>query len=459
VAADARAISPFLGNKGFNCLGFRESIMINSIMWKEIARNIFLVYNDFSEGVVFSPLQGKFFSSDGDALDVVNEYIRLGNPDNHIFHDVLNEAGFLVHVDEPLSVVEKLYQPTEVMISLSNSCNLRCVYCYAETGGKSQTLSWKNIVQTISQLFRYAVEFQRETVEICFHGTGETFVKWNVLVKAVNLAKTIKPQNIDLDFSVVTNGTLINDKRAVFLAENNFFVTLSLDGLEDIQNLQRPKINGKGSFDDAITGLKALLNAGVQVGIRTTVTGDNQETMPDFVKYCIELGCKNITLMPFSAVGRGADGIAPLNKEIFVRKFLEAQKIAKQFGIKLRMPGGEIAKVRSSICGACGRNCEITPEGDISCCSRVTKKDDPLSKIFFVGQVTELGFRIDQEKVNALTELNLYSYKECADCYIKYQCSGGCHYDRLSFNGMPTNWCEIAREVVWHELRDLAVTE
>jgi len=432
--------------------------MGNLLSWKEIRKNVFFIYNNSSEGIVYSPLQGKFFSADGDCIDVVNDYIKLGNPVDHEFHNTLDEAELLTPVIEPEVIRGKPYQPSEVMISLSNSCNLRCIYCYAETGSEIKTLPWASIVQTISQLFKYAVEFNRKTVEITFHGTGETFVKWETLVKTVDLALSIKPKNVDVDFSIVTNGTLVNTERANFLAKHNFFITLSIDGLSEIQNRQRPKANGDGSFDDSINGLKLLLKAGIRVAIRSTITGDNQREMPEFVRYCIELGCKNITLMPFSAVGRGVDGITPLDKDIFVKNFLDAQKIASDFRVNLRMPGAEISKSRISICGACGKNCEVTPSGDISCCSRVTKKDDPLSKVFFIGKVTEQGFYIDQDKVDELVDLNIYSYQECSVCFAKYQCSGGCHHDRLFFGKMPAIWCDIARELLWHELRDLAVT-
>lgn len=433
--------------------------MENLLQWQEFRKNIFFIQNNSREGIIYSPLQGKFFSADDDAIDVVNDYIELGNPSDHVFHEVLKDAEFFNPITEPKVLIGKPYQPSEVMISLSNSCNLRCTYCYAETGNKIQVLPWESIVQTISQLYKYAIEFKRETVEITFHGTGETFVKWETLVKTVSYAVATKPESVDLDFSIVTNGTLINRERAKFLSEHNFFITLSLDGLSNTQNKQRPNANGKGSFDDAINGLKILLDAGIRVAIRSTITGDNQGEMPEFVRYCIGLGCKNIALMPFSAVGRGADGITPLDKDIFIEKFLDAQKIAGEFGVNLRMPGAEIEKSRISICGAGGKNCEVTPTGDISCCSRVTKKEDPLSNVFFIGKVSEQGFIIDQDKVNELNNLNLYSYQDCADCFVKYQCSGGCHHDRLSFGGMPVIWCEIARELVWHELRDLAVNQ
>ena len=39
-------------------------------------KNLFYVHNNNGEGIIYSPIQGKFFTADGDAQSVVDEYIN-----------------------------------------------------------------------------------------------------------------------------------------------------------------------------------------------------------------------------------------------------------------------------------------------------------------------------------------------------------------------------------------------
>lgn len=435
--------------------------MAKGLMWSEVHKNVFFITNDQGEGVIYSPLQGKFFSADSESQEIVREYIEMGAPKDHYFQNVLDEAEISITQENPETPKNFPYKPTGIMLSLSNLCNLRCVYCYAEAGRiQPKTLAENVINQSIKKIFEYAVETNEKTVEIAFHGTGETLVKWNDFVKAVSFSKSIKPEQVEIEFSLVTNGTLLDVDKATFLANHSFFVSLSMDGIQTVQDKQRPTASGKGSFDNVINGIKALVRADVAFVVRSTITGDNINDMPEFVQLCADLGVKQISLMPFSAVGSGATaGITPLDAKLYVDNYLKSKEIAKRNDIHLSMAGTQIDKVNTYFCGVIGSNCVVTPEGQISTCSRITKASDSLASKFIIGEVNKSGFSIDEAKANELIHLNLYSYNYCQTCFAKYVCTGGCPHDRLSSNNnmMPAHWCEIVRNVVWHEIRDLAI--
>ena len=44
-----------------------------------------------------------------------------------------------------------------------------------------------------------------------------------------------------------------------YMVENNFRISISLDGGKEIQNKQRPLVNGKDSFYEATKNLEYLL--------------------------------------------------------------------------------------------------------------------------------------------------------------------------------------------------------
>ena len=164
--------------------------------------------------------------------------------------------------------------------------------------------------------------------------------------------------------------------------------------------------------------------------------------------------------MPFSAVGRGAKDVPQLTAKMYVENYLKSKKVAKELGINVSMAGTDVSEISSYYCDAVGYNCVITPEGDISNCSRVTNVNDPLAKVFIVGKITKSDFVINQDRVDFLANFNLYSYRQCGNCFARYVCSGGCPNDRLSFgNEMPSLWCEIVKTLIWHEIRELALAQ
>lgn len=423
-------------------------------------KNLFYVHNNNGEGIIYSPIQGKFFTADGDAQSVVDEYINGENKTNQEFYDALMQAGMWEEKEEPEAPEKMLYKPTTIMLSLSNLCNLRCVYCYAEAGNSTRVLSWGFITQAIQAMFNNAIDTKAQKVELFFHGTGETLVLWKTFKDSVQYALSHKPDSIEILFSVVTNGTLLDSEKVEFLARNDFAVTLSMDGVQSIQDKQRPSANGKGSYADVVKGIRLLVDSDIPFIVRPTVTGESVELMSDFVQMCADLGCSEISFMPFSAVGRGAHGVSQLSAEAYIRNYLKAKKLAKELGISVEMAGTDASEISSYYCDAVGYNCVVTPEGDISNCSRVTNINDPLANIFFVGNITETGFHIDQGKVDELINHNLYNYPQCKDCFAKFICSGGCPHDRLSSgNEMASTWCEIIKNLVWYEIRELALAQ
>jgi len=426
----------------------------------ELSKGVFYVFNEHGEGLIYSPLQGKFFSADGDSQSIVNDFISSGKPSQHEFYTILSDSELLAGKREPEKPEKTIYRPTALMLSLSNQCNLRCVYCYANAGNSSKILSWNLITKSIDTMFTNAIETNKENIEVCFHGTGETLVRWETFRKTVNYVLSKKPEAIRVDFSLVTNGTLLDDERIKFLVANNFIITLSMDGTQPVQDKQRPSADGKGSYDDVIKGMKLLVDAKIDFIVRSTITSENIDLMSEFVILCAGLGCPEISFLPFSAVGRGATDLSQVTPHSFIENYLLAKKKGRELGITVSMVGTNISEISSYYCDAVGYNCVISPEGDISACSRVTSADDSLASVFIIGNVTESGLIVNQEKINSLANFNLYSYPECNDCFAKYVCSGGCPHDRLSFeNKMSSTWCEIVKNLVWHEVRELAISQ
>lgn len=146
----------------------------------------------------------------------------------------------------------KWLRPT---ISVTNSCNLSCKYCYLEASPK------KKSTLTISQI--------KEIVDlVTLHGaeeikwTGGEIVTYNHLNEAIDYAF-----NKGIKSTIFTNGTLINKK---FLDRNSNMIksiAISIDGPQDITDFYR----GKGTFSKVIKSLVLIEKYNIPITIMATI--------------------------------------------------------------------------------------------------------------------------------------------------------------------------------------------
>jgi uncharacterized protein len=380
---------------------------------------------------------------------LAKEYIEKGK-ENELY-DYLFENGFFERAELPKTMEGRKHSPTEVYLSLTSGCNFACTYCYARAGETNEVLSWDKIVQSIDQVYRNARNNQEKEIEVTFHGTGEATVRWETLVDAVKYTLQKLPQGWHVYFSLVTNSALLDDEKVKFLKDNDFDVTVSMDGLEKWQNLQRPYRDGRGTFKDVVSAIRLLVKYDVDFGIRSTITGLNQGEMIEFVRFCAELGCKKIYLVPVSIAGRGESGTLQVDAESFIKDYVYLLDVSEEWGIEVHTPSDDISRSSAGFCDADGSIFAVLPDGSISSCTRVTREEDPLSDMFFIGEVKDEGITLFLKKIEKLRELNVYSFKECEGCFAKFVCSGGCHADRFS-QGISEEACMITKFVVWSNL-------
>ena len=138
---------------------------------------------------------------------------------------------------------------------LTENCNLRCTYCF-ETGTRCVTkyMSEETAFKMVDFLFEEARRSKTErnpqgdNVRITFFG-GEPCLCPEMMTKILRygLAKE-KETGIPVRFSLITNGTIYNDKVEAFLEEwytstRRIDIQVSMDGTPEIQDINRPCAN------------------------------------------------------------------------------------------------------------------------------------------------------------------------------------------------------------------------
>lgn len=148
-------------------------------------------------------------------------------------------------------------------LEVTEDCNFRCKYCvYNEDhpdyrGFSKSKMSW--------DIGKKAIDFfmknsdKNELVYIGFYG-GEPLMNYPLIKKSIKYLKE-NYSNREISYSMTTNGSLINQEVANYLVENDFVVTVSIDGPKEIHDENRVFSNGNGTFETAIRGIKNLEEA------------------------------------------------------------------------------------------------------------------------------------------------------------------------------------------------------
>jgi SynChlorMet cassette radical SAM/SPASM protein ScmF len=108
-----------------------------------------------------------------------------------------------------------------------------------------------------------------------------------------------------LDIKIETNGTLIDDDLAGFLKQSSHvsFISVSVDGADAETHDALRGVHG--SYERAIAGIKALVEAGFHPQLICSVHQGNVSQMAEVVVLAEELGCGSVKFNYVQALGRG----------------------------------------------------------------------------------------------------------------------------------------------------------
>ena len=413
--------------------------------------------------ILFAPLQKFAVRISNEAKtkidEILDDFEEKNNSENFLLK-YLKENRLLSFPQSWTSKgIQKEKRNPKLTLSLTNKCNLRCIYCYAETGLDFLTMPWDIAKAAITYIIQRALSEKDDKVFITFHGGGEAFVEFALMKKCVEYAKRKSKENdLNIHFNVVTNATLIDTKKASWMKDYGFdHITVSLDSIEEVNDLQRKDLKGKGSFSRVMKGINNLNQAQLSFSIRSTITNFSVEKMADFVEYA----SKNIFsekglihFEPISLCGRAKTISLTTNSEIFFKNYLKAKEIGYRCNIKIKSSLDTFKREKKYYCGASfGTMFCVVPSGYVTACSRVTKPTDEGSDLYFYGEYDKENnsFKIDQKKIK-----NIISHgslpKSCKTCIARWNCQGGCPIIRYPDTKGIKDTCVITRKLLKHYL-------
>jgi uncharacterized protein len=356
------------------------------------------------------------------------------------------------------------FRPTRVTLLPTSDCNLRCIYCYADSGTTSQLMSLDVAKAAVDLICANAKDKDIHEVPVGFLGGGEPFLAWEFVQQVLAYTRTeTKRLGLAPYFTAVTNG-MLTEAQVRWIIENFQYLNVSLDGDRAIQDQHRPTRDGHGSYGTVEKTVRLLSEADFKFAIRATVSSLSVGRLVPIIEWFTgELGVKRIQLEPLFACGRCRSNsqLAPA-PDAFVENFKACIAVAHAAGAEVLCSGIRMDTLSSTFCGALTDNFYVTPAGYVTSCTEVSSPTEALADVFFIGRYDPdaSGFVFWEERRRFLAKRSVLNMNGCGGCIAKWHCAGGCaakaaHSGNI-FDATPLDTCRIARDLTEHSIRGAA---
>jgi SynChlorMet cassette radical SAM/SPASM protein ScmF len=340
------------------------------------------------------------------------------------------------------------FYPTE-------SCNLRCIHCWVNPGYAPDPETYRaqnqtNVsVDSMAGVIRQALPLGLQHIKLT---GGEP------LLSPLFFDYLACFDQFDLDLSVETNATLIDDATARRLRRFRIrHISTSLDGSRAAvhEGIRRKK----GCFDLVLRGIRALSDNGFAPQVIFCLQQANAGDLEDTIRLARQLNVTSFEINPLTLFTNGnGGGKASICRGLKIEQLLSLQQQIED-DYPSRFPGirvnlylppalkGIRALSAGSLCSCRIFNiCGILSNGDVSVCGIGRRNKalvmgnvttDPLARIWHEGRLFE---EIRRQVPRHLKGV-------CGRCLFRYHCLGFCRADTLFDNQTvlePNVFCQKA---------------
>jgi len=241
--------------------------------------------------------------------------------------------------------------------TVTEECNFNCSYCFQNIGRRYIDIS------TTEKALDFFFPLLTEECYVNFYG-GEPLLAYDQIRHAVfALEKKNRKLKKNVQFSMTTNGSLINDDILSFLSQHKFLLTVSFDGLA--QNISRKS----DSFEHIVSIIKEILKyPDIELETNSVFTPETIGYLSQSIRFISELGVPNIDFSLHKVTPWDSSSLSQLQEELTsLRGFLRS--FYKREG-KIPLVEFREEPKKDIFCCFAGRDrMAITPDGKLwGCC-------------------------------------------------------------------------------------------
>ncbi len=343
--------------------------------------------------------------------------------------DELRHRGFL---DSPaLDPPRRVPLAESLFLHITHRCNYACVHCYH--AADRETLDMP--LEAACRLIDEAAAGGARSVTI---SGGEPLLHPRVKDLISHAAGSMRVR-------LLTNGSLIDDRWAAFLAESGALVQVSLDGADEATH---DRIRAAGSFAAALHAVELLQRAGLgeQLNLSTTIMKQNVHQLSAIIRLAEDRGVPQVRFLPLGRRGRAAGnwasigaGVTVEDQEAFYHQVAAAQRgggcaVSVNCGLSGFLLEVPPAIAPDGIWCSVGRTLVADVDGSAYPCVLLMRDE------FRLGNVLRDGLRASLEHPAMAGACSALSRRrreiaECAACHWRNLCQAGCMGQALDHRG------------------------
>lgn len=180
----------------------------------------------------------------------------------------------------------------ECTLYLTDSCNLQCNYCYEADKKNKNFLNEEDLRAAL----RFIIQnnLPNDDIDLIFLG-GEPLLNKKMLFKAVEIINSEYTAVRSLfRYQITTNGILLDSDTVKFLKNNNFKISISIDGTEETHNLNRRSLDGRSYYDIILKNIQYLIKKNIEFFVRMTLTANNVHLLFENILFFHRIGVHKI---------------------------------------------------------------------------------------------------------------------------------------------------------------------
>jgi uncharacterized protein len=171
-------------------------------------------------------------------------------------------------------------------------CNLDCDYCYLPFRDLRDRIRPDVLHAIFARVFESGVVDRQFTV--VWHAGEPLVLPISFYRQALGIIAKEKNDNVQVEHSFQTNGTLITPAWCEFLKENGLSIGVSVDGPGFIHNRHRKTRSGRGTIEQVVRGINFLKEFEVPFHVISVLTADSLDYPDELFDFYLEFGIRQI---------------------------------------------------------------------------------------------------------------------------------------------------------------------
>lgn len=330
--------------------------------------------------------------------------------------------------------------PLEAWLYLTRACNLVCAHCFVSKDVRRMNL--ETGLRAVERLFELAETHGHPEVKIKYAG-GEPTMNWDLIPALHARAKSLaQATGLTLTEVLVTNATLLNRERLQFIKDEDFRLSISMDGFGEGHDRQRPVLNGNPTFERVLRSVLLALEMGINPYLIITITRLNVDEVPALVAFALEH--RLMLNLNFYRPHNPEDTLAADNASL-TRALREALQV-----IEANLPDynfleglidrSNFGAAHQHVCGA-GRNyLSIDTDGSVLPCHMLTGYNLP-------GIPLQM---LESPRFDDFANPSIDHRNGCNTCEWRYWCAGGCPIHAKNVTGssnVSSPYCSVYKAI------------